>query len=260
MFLGCIADDFTGATDLGALMAREGLRVSLHVGVPKNVPRDAADAMIIALKSRNIAASDAVAQSLAAARFLRDQMQAEAIYFKYCSTFDSTDKGNIGPVLDALMAELDVSKTIASPGFPENGRRLFMGHLFVQDRLLSESSLARHPLTPMTDPDIVRVLGRQRPGPVGLISKLVIDSGADAVRQTFEEAASGSVLICDVIQTPDLDVVAAALPKLRLYSGGSAMGGALARLQNSQGVEQRGPATADPATLRPIIFPGLART
>lgn len=258
MLLGCIADDFTGATDLGALLAREGLRVTLRVGLQDDVPDQPCDAMIIALKSRNIPAADAVAQSRAALDVLTARLQAERIYFKYCSTFDSTDKGNIGPVLDALMADMGVDRTLASPGFPENGRRLLMGHMFVGDRLLSESSLARHPLTPMTDPDIVRVLSRQRTAPVGLLSRPLIEQGSAAVRAEFEASAPGSVFICDAVTTADLDALAGALSHLKLYSGGSAFAGALARqlamVERRPDNETR--SHQHPNITRPIILSG----
>lgn len=224
---GCIADDFTGATDLAAMLARRGWRVSLSDGVP-DADVDLGDAHVVALKSRTIAPDRAVEQSLKACRFLVGVHGAQAIYFKYCSTFDSTDKGNIGPVLDALMAELGVDRTIAAPAFPENGRRVFLGHLFVNGRLLSESSLASHPLTPMTDPDLVRVLGQQRHGHVDLISVDDIGAGAGAVSAKFDTATPGTVFICDATSNGEMEQLAAGLPAMRLASGGSAMGAAIA--------------------------------
>lgn len=224
---GCIADDFTGATDLAAMLSRRGWRVSLSDGVP-DADVELGDAHVVALKSRTIAPEDAVAQSLEACRFLTEHHVSEAIYFKYCSTFDSTDKGNIGPVLDALMAELGVGRTIAAPAFPENGRRVFLGHLFVNGRLLSESSLATHPLTPMTDPDLVRVLGRQRHGHVDLISVDDIGAGAGAIAAKFDTAMPGTVFICDATSDGEMEQLAQGLPAMRLASGGSAMGAAIA--------------------------------
>jgi uncharacterized protein YgbK (DUF1537 family) len=227
--LGAIADDFTGAADLAVLIRRSGMSVSLLVGVPAALPESLPDAIVIALKTRTVAPEDAVRQSLDAARWLRWQAGAQRLFFKYCSTFDSTDRGNIGPVIDALMAEFSVPRSIAVPAFPENGRRMFAGHLFVNGRLLSESSMATHPLTPMHDADIVRVLGRQRSGAVGLIDKQLVDAGPEAMRATFDAAALGTVFACDAIGNDDLAQLAIAFADLPLATGGSAIGAALAR-------------------------------
>ncbi|MEL6432644.1 MAG: 3-oxo-tetronate kinase [Pseudomonadota bacterium] len=159
MKIGVIADDFTGASDIALTLAEEGMATQLFVGVP-TAPAPGAEAGVIALKSRTIAPDKAVAQSLAAAEALLEA-GAEQIVFKICSTFDSTHVGNIGPVLDALAERLDAGPVIVCPAFPEAGRRVYMGHLFVGDRLLSETGMAKHPLTPMTDPDLRRVLSRQ---------------------------------------------------------------------------------------------------
>ena len=159
MILGCIADDFTGATDLANTLTRRGMHTVQTIGTPKGEAPQA-DAVVVALKSRTIPAADAVAQSLAACRWLKAN-GAKQIFFKYCSTFDSTDAGNIGPVADALLDELKSDFTIACPAFPENGRTIYLGHLFVGGELLSDSSMKNHPLTPMRDASLVRVLGRQ---------------------------------------------------------------------------------------------------
>src|SRR5262249_55148230 len=164
VLLGCIADGPTGATDLANMLVREGRRTLQASGGPdagRALPP--ADAGGGALKSRTIPAGEAVAQSLAALDWLK-RVGARQFLFKYCSTFDSTDQGNIGPVADALMAALGASFTIACPAFPENGRSVYQGHLFVGRQLLSESGMRHHPLTPMTDSDLVRVLGRQTKG------------------------------------------------------------------------------------------------
>ncbi len=168
VLLGCIADDFTGATDLANTLSRHGMRTVQIIGEPTGLPPDT-DAIVIALKSRTIPAGEAVAQSLAACRWLK-QHGARQIYFKYCSTFDSTDAGNIGPVADALLDELGSDFTIACPAFPENGRTIYMGHLFVGQVLLSESSMRHHPLTPMHDSNLVNVLARQTPHKTGLVA------------------------------------------------------------------------------------------
>ena len=166
VLLGCIADDFTGATDLANNLVRGGMRVVQTIGVPAAPLDSAADAVVVALKSRTIAPAEAVAQSLEALRWLQAQ-GAQQIYFKYCSTFDSTAQGNIGPVAEALMEALGTDFTIATPAFPDNQRTVFKGHLFVGDVLLSDSGMRNHPLTPMTDANLVRVLQAQcrRPPP-----------------------------------------------------------------------------------------------
>ena len=181
MLLGCIADDFTGATDLANNLVRGGMRTVQTVGVPRQVLAEDFDAVVVALKSRTIPAADAVAQSLAALRWLQQQ-QCKQIYFKYCSTFDSTPAGNIGPVTEALMHALGCDFTIACPAFPEAGRTVFKGHLFVGDVLLSESGMRNHPLTPMRDANLVRVLQAQMQGRVGLIGYDDIARGPEAIR------------------------------------------------------------------------------
>ncbi|MEL6965126.1 MAG: four-carbon acid sugar kinase family protein, partial [Pseudomonadota bacterium] len=155
ILLGCIADDFTGATDLASMLVQSGMRTVQLIGVPDEpVDIGGADAIVVALKSRTIPAEDAIHQSLEALSWLQGE-GAKQILFKYCSTFDSTDKGNIGPVTEALLQALGADFTIACPAFPENGRTVYQGHLFVGDRLLSESSMRHHPITPMTESDLV---------------------------------------------------------------------------------------------------------
>jgi 3-dehydrotetronate 4-kinase len=171
--LGCIADDFTGATDLANMLVRGGMRTVQTIGVPESNETIEADALVVALKSRTIPAADAVAQSLAALHWLRAQ-GCRQFFFKYCSTFDSTDAGNIGAVTDALLDALSADAasaafTIACPAFPENGRTIYRGHLFVGDALLNESGMENHPLTPMRDANLVRVLQRQTQSKFGLV-------------------------------------------------------------------------------------------
>jgi len=148
--LGCIADDFTGATDLAGLLARSGVPVSLRIGIPDAPPADPAPFEVIALKCRTAPAAQAVAECRAALEWLQ-RAGAQRFFWKYCSTFDSTPEGNIGPVAEALMADLGASQTIYCPAFPENGRAIFMGHLFVGRMLLAQSPMKDHPLTPMRD-------------------------------------------------------------------------------------------------------------
>jgi uncharacterized protein YgbK (DUF1537 family) len=204
-FLGCIADDFTGATDLANNLVRTGMRVIQTIGVPDAALAQVADAVVVALKSRTIAAPEAVAQSLAALAWLREQ-GAGQIYFKYCSTFDSTAQGNIGPVTDALMDALGTDFTIACPAFPENGRTVFKGYLFVGDELLQESGMRNHPLTPMTDSNLVRVLQAQTGRRVGLIDYRSVAQGAAQITQRITElkAQGVSMAVVDALNNDDL--------------------------------------------------------
>ncbi|MEO8804922.1 MAG: 3-oxo-tetronate kinase [Burkholderiaceae bacterium] len=226
--LGCIADDFTGATDLANNLVRAGMRVVQTIGVPTAPLGEAADAVVVALKSRTIAPSDAVAQSLAACRWLRAQ-GASQIYFKVCSTFDSTAQGNIGPVSEALMDELQAPFCVVTPAFPENGRTVFKGHLFVGDLLLSDSPMRLHPLTPMTDANLVRVLQAQLSVPrgrrVGLIERSTVAAGAAAIRARIEALRGQGVTlaIADAVANADLWHLAEALKGELLMTAGSGL-------------------------------------
>ena len=223
MLLGCIADDFTGATDLASMLVRGGMRTVQTIGVPRRGSiADGADAVVVALKSRTIPAADAVAQSAAALAWLR-AAGARQIYFKYCSTFDSTDRGNIGPVADALMDALGAAFTIACPAFPANGRTLYRGHLFVGDALLSDSPMRHHPLTPMTDANLVRVLARQTPRKVGLVAYPEVAAGPERIRAAFARLAAEGVryAVVDALHDEDLAAIGAACDELALVTGGS---------------------------------------
>ena len=181
LLLGCIADDFTGATDLANTLVKAGMRTIQLLGVPgEDLTVPDADCIIVALKSRSNPAPEAVAMSLAALEWLRKR-GAQQYYFKYCSTFDSTDQGNIGPVADALLDALGERFTVFNPAFPTNKRTIYKGYLFVGDELLSESGMRHHPLTPMTDPVLMRVLQRQTNGRVGLVPFDVVDRGEEAI-------------------------------------------------------------------------------
>jgi len=225
--LGCIADDFTGATDLANMLVRAGMRTVQAIGVPQaggeGIAADA-DAIVVALKSRTIPAADAVAQSLSALQWLRAQ-GCSRFFFKYCSTFDSTDAGNIGPVAEALMAELGADFTLACPAFPENGRTIFRGHLFVGDVLLNASGMEHHPLTPMRDPNLVPVLARQSAGKVGLLRYDTIMRGAQAARDQAQQLRADGVklAIADAISNDDLIVLGEAFADLPLLTGGSGL-------------------------------------
>jgi uncharacterized protein YgbK (DUF1537 family) len=221
MILGCIADDFTGATDLANTLTRRGMHTVQTIGIPKGAAPEA-DAVVVALKSRTIPAAEAVAQSLAACRWLKAQ-GAQQIFFKYCSTFDSTDEGNIGPVADALLDELGADFTIACPAFPENGRTIYLGHLFVGGDLLSDSSMKNHPLTPMRDANLVRVLGRQTPHKVGLVPFRSVKQGAPAIAEAYAALKVQGIrhAIVDAVEDRDLENIGAASSALPLITGGS---------------------------------------
>jgi uncharacterized protein YgbK (DUF1537 family) len=225
VLLGCIADDFTGGTDLAGMLVKAGMRTVQLIGVPAGpLPFDAdgVDAVVIALKSRTNPVDEAVAESLAALRWLQ-QAGCRQFYFKYCSTFDSTPRGNIGPVAEALMQALDTNFTIACPAFPANGRTIYKGYLFVGNELLSESGMRNHPLTPMTDPSLVRVLQQQVSGKVGLADYGVVEQGADAIgaRFTALREQGCNFAIVDAVSNRDLEAIGAACADLPLVTGGS---------------------------------------
>jgi uncharacterized protein YgbK (DUF1537 family) len=237
MILGCIADDFTGATDLANNLVRAGMRVVQTIGVPTTPAADAGlgdvDAVVVALKSRTAPVEEAVAQSLAACRWLRAG-GAQQIYFKVCSTFDSTPAGNIGPVAQALMAELAQQTAapitdfaIVTPAFPENGRTVFKGHLFVGDALLSDSPMRHHPLTPMTDASLVRVMQAQlsHGARCGLIEHRTVARGAPAVRERIAALRAEGVdfAVADAVGDADLHVLAQASSHLALVVAGSGL-------------------------------------
>lgn len=235
--LGAIADDFTGATDLANNLVRGGMRCLQVIGVPQQALDLAnVDAVVVALKSRSCPPDEAVADSLAALSWLREQ-GAKQLFFKYCSTFDSTDQGNIGPVADALLDALGASQTVMVPAFPVNGRTVYQGHLFVGDRLLNDSGMQHHPLTPMQDADLVRVLARQTAHPVGLTNRAVLAKGADATRDHLSALAEQGIrhVICDSLDEQDLSVLAEATVSLPLVTGGSGLGQALPAQYRAQG-------------------------
>ncbi len=229
--IGSVADDYTGATDLANSFAREGLRTIQTIGVPREglVPDDV-EAIVVALKSRSIRAQEAVAQSLDAYRWLVERGVGHVL-FKICSTFDSTDAGNIGPVTEALRKESGAGVAIVCPAFPGAGRTVYQGHLFVGDRLLSESPLRDHPLNPMRDPDLVRVMQRQSRGDIGLVPFSVVDQGPDAVKARISELGRvGAVAaIADAITMQHLETLGESALMEPLSTGGSGLGAGLAR-------------------------------
>ncbi|MBT9493954.1 MAG: four-carbon acid sugar kinase family protein [Paucibacter sp.] len=228
ILLGCIADDFTGATDLANNLVRAGMRVVQTIGVPAEALDTDADAVVVALKSRTVPPAEAIAQSLNALDWLQKQ-GAQQIYFKYCSTFDSTAQGNIGPVTEALMAALGTSFTIATPAFPDNKRTVFKGYLFVGDVLLNESGMQNHPLTPMTDANLVRVLQAQTSAQVGLIDHAAVAQGEAAVRARIAalQAEGVGIAIVDAVSNADLLRLGPALKGMPLVTAGSGVAIAL---------------------------------
>lgn len=224
LLLGCIGDDVTGSTDLANTLVRNGMRTVQLLGVPDdNADVPDADAIVIALKSRTAPVKDAVAESLAARRWLQNR-DAKQLYFKYCSTFDSTDQGNIGPVADALLDGIG-SFTVVCPAFPENKRTIYKGHLFVGDLLLSDSPMRNHPLTPMTDASLVRVLARQTAGKVGLLELNIVKQGASAVRAAMQQLISNGFryAVLDATEDAHLMILGEACRDLPLITGGSGM-------------------------------------
>jgi uncharacterized protein YgbK (DUF1537 family) len=221
--LGCIADDFTGATDLAAMLVRNGMRAVQLIGVPQDQDRvPDADAIIVALKSRTAPAARAVADSLAALAWLQ-RAGCRQYFFKYCSTFDSTERGNIGPVADALVAALGCGFALACPAFPVNGRSVYQGYLFVGSVLLNESGMEKHPLTPMTDASLVRVLSRQTGGTVGLVPFATVDQGAAAIRaaMTALKEQGRRYAIVDAVTDAHLHAIGKAAEAHALLTGGS---------------------------------------
>lgn len=238
MLIGVIADDFTGASDIANTLAKghedsPPLHVVQYLGVPRDPAAPEVQAGIISLKSRSNAAEEAVAQSLAALDWLLAQGCGQ-IVFKYCSTFDSTPQGNIGPVAMALAERLGAKGVVVCPAFPSVGRTVYQGHLFVHDRLLSESGMQNHPLNPMTDPDLRRWLGHQVPGPVGLAPAQVVRQGPQAVRAALE-AATETLVVVDAIDDADLMTIGAAVAGARLVTGGSGIAIGLARNVTDRG-------------------------
>jgi uncharacterized protein YgbK (DUF1537 family) len=231
LVLGCIADDYTGASDLANTLTRNGLRTVQTIGVPGDaLDVGGADAVVVSLKSRSIAADEAVRLSRAADAWLRSQGAAH-VMFKVCSTFDSTDAGNIGPVMDALAGDCGAKICLVTPAFPETGRTVFQGYLFVKNLLLHESPMKDHPLNPMRDSSLVRVLGRQSRGKVGIIDFWTVAEGAEAIlaRLTELDRDAVSAAIADAVRDEDLEAIGAAALDMPFSVGASGLGLGLAR-------------------------------
>ncbi|TYB56597.1 four-carbon acid sugar kinase family protein [Nonomuraea sp. PA05] len=242
--LGCVADDYTGGTDVAAAYRRSGLRTLLFFGTPPSeTTLPACDAVVMALKTRSVPPAEAITASREAQDWLTTQ-GARRLYFKYCSTFDSTDRGNIGPVTDALVEASGAGLTVVCPASPEHGRTLYQGHLFVGDRPLSESPMRHHPLTPMTDSDLVRVLSRQTPHPVALVPLQTVERGPAAVREALDDLAARGVrhAVTDAVTDGHLDTIARATTHLPVLTGAAGLARALA--------------TGDTAEAMPELPPG----
>jgi len=238
--LGCIADDVTGATDLGLNLVQGGMRVAQVLGMIdieslSNVGDF--DAIVVALKTRSIDPDDAVRQSLEATRRL-EALGVQRFYFKYCSTFDSTDRGNIGPVGEALLRHLSGNQTIFCPAFPRAGRTVYQGHLFVGDKLLCQSGMEHHPLNPMRDANLVRVLGRQSRERVGLLPHQSITRGADRCAAELRELAEDGIklVVVDTCNASDLETLATVAAPMVLVTGGSGLARYLPAAFRQQGL------------------------
>ena len=228
--LGCIADDYTGASDLANTLTKAGLRTVQAIGVPDELALPDVDAVVVALKSRSIEAAKAVTLSRAADRWLRTQ-GAGHVLFKVCSTFDSTDAGNIGPVTDALVADADDPIALVTPAFPETGRTVYQGNLFVGAVPLNESPLKDHPLNPMHDANLVRVLARQSRNKVGLVDLFTVVQGVEAIRARLKHLAGSGIraAIADAAFERDLESIGLAALDHRVSVGASGIGLGLAR-------------------------------
>ncbi|MBY6094783.1 3-oxo-tetronate kinase [Ferrimonas balearica] len=228
--VGVIADDFTGATDIASFLVANGLRAVQFSGIPQGDVTLDTDAVVISLKSRSCPVDQAVADSLAALAWLK-QHGAEQIYFKYCSTFDSTAEGNIGPVTDALMDALDTPLTILCPSLPVNGRSVYMGHLFVGEQLLSDSGMKDHPVTPMTDSSLIRLMNAQASGTTGLVNASVIDAGVEAVQARYAElrAQGHRYAVVDTLNERHLETLGQSVQGMALVTGGSGLALGIAR-------------------------------
>lgn len=254
--IGCIADDYTGGTDVAAAFRRQGLRTMLLFGPPDGVQNvDGYDALVVALKSRALDATSAVKATLAARDWLVTQAAVETVYFKYCSTFDSTPAGNIGPVADALLDAAGDALTVVCPASPEHGRTVYQGHLFVHDQLLSESPMRHHPLTPMKDSYLPRLMASQTTHSVSAIGWQRVREGSEAIRGELRAAAEAGVrhVVLDALDEDDLTAVARAVNGMPVVTGAAGLAGALGRVvrEGTGAVEAADPV---PAPVGPAVI------
>ncbi|MGR9507413.1 3-oxo-tetronate kinase [Rhizobium leguminosarum] len=253
ILLGSIADDYTGASDLANTLTKNGLRTVQTVGIPDpSLALPDVDAVVVSLKIRSVPASDAVAAAASAERWLR-QRGAGHVLYKICSTFDSTNAGNIGPVTEALSEAAGGGSVLVTPAFPETGRTVYLGHLFVGRQPLNESPLKDHPLNPMHDANLVRVLARQSRNAVGLVDLTAIAAGAGAVKAKLDalRAAGVTAVIADAIFERDLETLGEVALKTPVSTGASGLGLGLARALVRSGLISSGGATTADA-IRPV--------
>ncbi|MFB8189293.1 3-oxo-tetronate kinase [Microbacterium sp. NPDC055988] len=248
--IGVIADDVTGATDVAAALRRAGLRTLLALGADIDDTAVSADAVVIGLKTRSLPAAEAVAQSLAALAVLRER-GADRIYVKYCSTFDSTAEGNIGPITEAVARELGADLVVTTPAAPLHGRTVYRGHLFVGDTLLAETHMRDHPVTPMRDSSVVRLLAAQSAEPVTALPLDVVQRGADAVRETLRRARADGALqvVADAVTDADLAALAEAVDGDALVAGSAGLVGAIALRETAGGTAAPVPPTGRTAII-----------
>ena len=241
MKLGIIGDDFTGSSDIANNLKKSGMQVSMYAGVPNLLPeetkKEQTDAAVIALKTRTAPIKDAIRESLEALSWLKD-CGCEQFIFKYCSTFDSTKEGNIGPVTDAIMEKLNTDFTIACPSFPDAGRTVYFGHMFVNGKPLNESGMENHPLTPMTDHNLVRWLGHQTKNNVGLVDSQTISKGENSVKEKIKNLKKNGYkyAIIDTIKNDDFDIICNAVKNLPLLTGGSGIALGLPKIYKDRGL------------------------
>ncbi|MBK0094597.1 four-carbon acid sugar kinase family protein [Erwinia sp. S63] len=257
MRLGVIADDFTGATDIASFLVQNGLPTIQFNGVPQGHDDVSAQAIVISLKSRSCPAQQAIDQSLAALAWLQQQ-GCDRFYFKYCSTFDSTEHGNIGPVTDALLAALGETQTVISPSLPVNGRTVYQGYLFVADQLLSESGMRHHPVTPMTDSNLVRLMTRQAKGQAAMINAAQLDKGAEAVREQLGELKAQGInyVVLDALNEQHLLTQGEALKETVLVTGGSGLAIGIARAWATQQQNSDAEQAGRPQGERAVVISG----
>ncbi|MDF7628638.1 four-carbon acid sugar kinase family protein [Erwiniaceae bacterium L1_55_4] len=257
MRLGVIADDFTGATDIASFLVQNGLPTIQFNGVPEGHDDLSAQAIVISLKSRSCPAQQAIDQSLAALAWLQQQ-GCDRFYFKYCSTFDSTEHGNIGPVTDALLAALGETQTVISTSLPVNGRTVYQGYLFVADQLLSESGMRHHPVTPMTDSNLVRLMTRQAKGQAAVINAAQLDKGAEAVREQLGELKAQGInyVVLDALNEQHLLTQGEALKETVLVTGGSGLAIGIARAWATQQQNSDAEQAGRPQGERAVVISG----